>query len=198
MSGGLAISPDRARFSIGPLCRWVMPVSDFEAWVQSASAGEVIVYAKGQALAQGSATVLLARELGPNGAKMVELLQRIVKVDDRRETEWFAVRVRKSADAAPLHHPADGPSPRAGEVPDDSDEQNAILRAFRRAVNLRAVAPTNAELASICGLSNGERARYLVGKLISRGLIKVSDQGPRARRIVTIVATGRETVGGKL
>ncbi len=194
---------EAARFTLGPLCRWVMPLGDFDAWVSAAPHGEAVVYAKGQALARGSATVVLVRELVAAG--MLLHLPQAVRGDPEtgvRETYWSCARVRRSSPASPgaLPHPqadARGATADAG-AGSDAEVLDEIYRAFRRAANMGLVAPTNGELAKSLGLNGAERARYLVKKLIAAGQIRVADQGPRARRIVTIVETGRETVPGVL
>lgn len=192
------------RFKLGPLCRWVMPASDFEAWVDRAAPGERIAYAKGQALARGSATVVLAREFG--AMQLVRLHVVAVTGDDgARETEWIAIRCARDGVGSPaspgaLPHPQADARGATADVGAGSDAEvlDAIYRAFKRAANMGQVAPTNGELAKSLDLSGPERARYLVRKLIAAGQIRVADQGPRARRIVTIVETGRETVPGVL
>lgn len=185
---------EAARFRLGPLCRWVMPLGDFDAWVSAALHGETVVYAKGQALARGSATVVLVRELVSAG--MLMHLPQAVRPDPEtgaRETYWSCARVRRDGAAAPVPSPNLSPE---GER--DAEVLDAIYRAFKRAAQLGLVAPTNGELAKSLDLTGPERARYLVKKLITAGLIRVADQGPRARRIVTITDTGRETVPGVL
>ncbi len=183
-----------------------MPLGDFDAWVSAAPHGEAVVYAKGQALARGSATVVLVRELVAAG--MLMHLPQAVRADPEtgaRETYWSVSRVRRSSPAspgAPPHPQADARGAAATsacrrEQPDE-DVLDAIYWAFRRAANMGLVAPTNDELARSLSLPDRYRARYLVKKLITAGLIRVADQGPRARRIVTIVETGRETVPGVL
>ncbi|WP_447727255.1 hypothetical protein [Sphingomonas koreensis] len=84
-------------------------------------------------------------------------------------------------------------------APVQEDElADRVLRRLRRAANLGLVCPTNAELARDCGLKDADAASYRLRKLIGNKLIRVDDQGPNARRIVTIIESGRSTVAGAL
>lgn len=181
---------ERARVRIGPLC-WVVPVSELESWVRDAGDGERFTYARGLALAQASAVVVLAREYAQLGWVRTHNLA-VTGADGQRETEWFCVRKR------PVPVDQAERAPAMAEPPADAEELDAILRALSRAANMKMVAPTNGELAGLCGIRDARRVRYLVGKLISDGAVRITDHGPRARRIVTIVSTGKSTVAGRL
>lgn len=213
--GGAGVAS--AKYQIGPLCSFVMPVSDVEAWARGAADGERLIYMRGLAPARNSATVLLIHDYA--AGRMVEHLPQAVVIDPatgKRETLYSVRRTRglSHSQANAAGATAGGGAGRGASavgggdgrglagcaVPDAEREErmDAILRAFRRAANMGMVAPTNGELAKSLGLKDGEAARYLVNLLVRAGAIKVSDQGPRARRIVTIVATGRETKPGRL
>lgn len=194
---GAGSSMPSAKYQIGPLCSFVMAVSDVEAWARGAADGERLIYMRGLAPARGTATFLLIQDYAAGG--LVAHLPQAVVTDaatGARETLWSVARKRGGGEAAPARS-----TTLAGcAVPDAEREErmDAILRALRRAANMGMVAPTNGELAKSLGLKDADAARYLVNRLVAAGAIKVADQGPRARRIVTIVATGRETKAGAL
>ena len=178
------------RVRVGPLCM-VVPVGELEAWVRDAKPGHRFTYAKGQVLAHGERTVIAARDYYDAG--LVQLLSKVTTLPDgRRETEWFVER-RNAVAALAVAVTRIEP-----DCPADAEELAAILREFSRAANFRLVAPTNGELADRLNLNGARRVRYLVGKLIRDRAIRVVDQGPRARRIVTIMSTGKSTVPGRL
>lgn len=188
---GALAEPVRVR--VGPLCM-VVPVGELEAWVRDAKPGDRFVYARGQVLAHGERTVIAARDYADAGL-VITLSKATTQADGRRETEWFVQRRSAAGVAAAVTPSASQIEP---ECPADADELDAILREFARAANFKMVAPTNGELAARLNIRRARRVRYLVGKLIDRGLIRIVDHGPRARRIVTIVSTGKSTVPGRL
>lgn len=182
-----------AKFRLGPL-GFAITAGDWEAWLKAAKPGEAIVYAHGLVLPQGSAAVIAAREAA--AGNMVHLTRRAR--DGRpgeRAFEWIATK--KGAES--ILGKAAAPAPAAPAVADDGEgPEAAVLRVLTRAANFAMPGPTHAEIARAVGLKDHEAARYLVRKLISAGSIRVEDRGPRARRIYTIVATGKRTKGGAL
>jgi len=186
------------RVRLGPLCM-VVPFGELEAWISDAAPGDRFIYARGQALAHKERTVILARDYAQAG--LVTTLQKVVTgADGRRETEYLCERrevLRQAQDERGLVAGAD-PLALAFDDVADGEALEAIYRAFVRAAKLKLVAPTNSELAEALNLRDKRRVRYLVGKLISRSIIRIQDNGPRARRIVTITATGKSTVPGRV
>jgi len=175
------------RYSIGPLAMAVDP-GDIDVWLHCAKAGDRMVYATGLALPQKAAGVLRVRELIASHAVNAHCR----RVD--RGSEWFVVR-RAPDSAADPHISHAGRLPRF--APDESLEAR-VLRQLWRAAASGLVCPTNAELAQMCRLPTADAASYRMRKLVSQGLIRIEDNGPRFRRIVTIVASREKTVEGLL
>lgn len=165
-------------FSIGPLA-YALSISDFAAWVERAPVGARIVYAHGSVPPRGEPAWALAGALETAGRVTLTAAR------DGGVTEWIATKL------------AAGPGAAAAAPIEDAAAERVLAR-LRRAANLEQVCPTNAELAEACGLKDADAASYRIRKLIRERRIRVEDQGPRARRIVTIVATGRSTVAGGL
>ncbi len=173
----------RAGFPCGPLS-FAIEAGVLRAWLLGAEPGDEIVYATGPVVPKSADVVLLVRELTEEG---------LLRTHQRRAGktfEYFAVKRVPHADPLP---PIRHPLPRG-----DDDADARVLRMLCRAANFAQVCPTNVELAQACGLPDAFAASYRVRKLINAGAIRVEDQGPKMRRIVTILASGQRTVAGVL
>jgi len=167
-----------ATFHIAALtvCR---PSAELLAWAAHARIGENFIFAVGRVEPRADPIWALARSLAD--ARRVTLTRR--RRDDG-VIEFIAQRIRETA------RPAD-----AAPVDDDDD---AVMRAIKRRLNLRLPMATNAELARECSLKDQSRASYVLRRLIGRGVIQVIEIGPSQRRVVTVVATRQKTVEGSL
>ena len=170
-----------ASFSIGPLGS-AIAAGALESWFSLAPVGDRIVYAQGLVLPRGTASVLLARELAD--CERLHLFQR--RKAESREWEWIAEKRPGGSVAAAVADRSNDDS--SGLIDDASD---AIFRLLKRTANLGLPCPTFAEIADRFDLPNAEAARYRTNLLVQRGLVRFSDHGPRKRRVVTILASGR-------
>ena len=155
-----------------------------ESWADNAEPGQRITYASGPAELPEHPTFVLAGSLRRQGAVITHIKRR----DDGGGFDFLAVR--RARDVAE--------QVRNTATVDDDDLDQIVLRELRRCASLQWACPTNAELARRCGLKDALQASYRMRKLIEAGHILVEGRGPMQRRIVTIVATGKQTVPGAL
>jgi hypothetical protein len=158
------------------LCR---PSAELLAWAACAKIGERFVYAVGRVEPRSDPIWRLAGSLAD--------ARRVTLVRDRRGDgliEFIAERIRET--------------PRPVVIVQTDDDDDAVLRAIRRRLNLRLPMATNAELARECSLKDANRASYVLRRLIARGVIQIVEMGPKQRRIVTLMATRQKTVEGSL
>jgi hypothetical protein len=159
-------------------------MADFEAWLTSADAGDERVYATGAVLDQQRDVAVYARDLTAQGE---------IRTHQRKVGgvwEYFAVRRNPAR--------AQGSTGRKSADPEPETPAGRMLAILRRCVVHQLPARTNAELAREIGLKDAEAARYVFNQLIAGGLIMARNIGPKQRRVVTIVATGKSTVRGAL
>lgn len=171
----------RPTFKIGPLAM-AIPVSDLEAFARDAAPGDQILYASGRMPPYGTATWLLAGELGRAGS--LHLKQR--RTGDGNE---YIAEKRPGGVAAAQPVPE---APRYDGVDED------LLALLKRCANLGQVCPTNAEIRAAFDLKDTAAASYRMRKLVQAGEIRVLDHGPTERREVTIIETGKTTIRGKV
>lgn len=172
---------ERPRFSIGPLAM-AIELAALEAWLDAAAPGDQIIYASGPALPRSADAVVRVRAL----------------IEARRVTAFTARRggitdfiAQRRADPVRV---AAGDGAIGGAVAGvGADNQAAVLRMIRRAINLGKPCPTNAEIAAACGLPNADAASYLFRKLVRDGVIISTDHGPRMRRVVRVAGGGKST-----
>lgn len=157
--------------------------SALDQWASSAMPGDKIIYATGPELPRGSPAVAMARTLANVG--LVTLTTRAL--DGGRDFIAIRCAIDPNKAAAPRHAPVQ-----------EDELTELVFRRLSRAANLGQVCPTNAELARDCGLPDAAAASYRIRKLIAAKRVRIEDQGPNRRRIVTIVKTGRCTVPGAL
>ncbi len=173
MSAGTA---SQVRFAIGPLC-WGIAVQDFARWLETARAGARIIYAGGP---------VLPRDMAVYHAVKAALDAGRVSTHQARENGacvYIAERLPEPAAAA------SAPFPEPGSV------AARMLEILRQTAARALPCPTNSVLAIALHLKDAEAARYVFGQLVRAGLIAVENRGPKARRIVTICATGGRTAG---
>lgn len=158
-------------------------VAAFDAWLIGADAGDELVYARGPVIDQKRDVVSMVRD----AVKQLEVRTHQRKVDG--VWEYYAVRRKPEARLRSVAAPSE---PRAETV------AGRMLAILRRCAALALPARTNAELARELNLKDGEAARYIFNQLVEGRHITVQNMGVRERRVVTIVATGKSTVRGKL
>jgi hypothetical protein len=162
--------------SEGP--EWILPVVQVAAWFNRASAGERLIYAHGPTLVQGE-TSAYVRDLALAG--------KADPVQPRSPLGGFDYVIQKRS--SPIE------PPRGRREPQD-EATETIYRAFASAAQQRARAPSNTELARRAGLATREQAAWRVKQLVQGERIRLASVtvGPDAGwRVVTIVATGRQT-----
>jgi len=167
-----------ATFQIAALtvCR---PSNELLAWAAHALIGEDFIFAVGRVEPRSDPIWTLARSLAD--ARRVTLVRR--RRDDG-VIEFIAQRIRET--------------PRPVAIVQTDDDDDAVMRAIKRRLNLRLPMATNAELARECTLKDASRASYVLRRLIARGVIQMVDMGPSQRRVVTVMATRQKTVEGSL
>lgn len=183
-AGAGAGRPEAVGYSLPPLS-WAVAAQDLHNFVRAAARGRRMVYARGVEPPRGHACWALAGEL--QAAGLVHLFER------RRdgERQWIAERSSR-----PLVAPQ-RPVTLLDDDPRDA-EIDRLYRVIRRVCRLGLPGPTNDELARRAELKNAERARYLLRALIAAGHVRVQDNGPRQRRIFTLLPEGGQSRGGAL
>ncbi|MBA15547.1 MAG: hypothetical protein CMN73_04240 [Sphingomonas sp.] len=166
-----AATRQEARFVLEPLA-YTVEAEALARWVREAAPGSELRYAWGQVEPRTAAAWAMVQEL--TAAGLVTPLQR--RADGQRE--WI---IRKRAPVA-VRVAAGRPDPAA-----------AMLAHLTDCASRGLPCPTNAALAVALNLRDGDAARYLIRRLIVEGAIRVRHIGPRAPRLVTIVASGKCT-----
>lgn len=175
--GGGAIAP---RTSSSPES-WAIDVPAFDRWVAGARPGQRMLYARGEHIPRHEPAWAHARELSDD---------KVITLTSGRDPEnkrihcYYAVRI-----AAPIAQAVTAPAVEVNEA----DPTALVLRAIRRAANLGLPCPSNASLATSCGLKDAAAASYRIRCLVQSGDLRVEDQGPGKPRIATIVGTGKRT-----
>jgi hypothetical protein len=161
-----------------------------EEWHAQARAGQRTIYVRGVP-DPNHAVMKLVREWLATG----EATSAQGRDPESREPIYYVVRCRPQA--------VDGGAQRAS-IPEEWREtpDGKIFVALVRAANMGLPCPSNAELAGIGGLRDGDAARYVLRKLERAARVEVKLSGPgRSYRRVRIIETGRMTadcdVGGK-
>jgi hypothetical protein len=160
---------------------WAIDVPAFDRWIAGARVGQRLLYARGEQIPRHEPAWAHARELADD--KVITLTSGR-DPENKRVFCYYAVRV-----AAPVAQPIPAP---VIEVNED-DPTALVLRAIRRAANLGVDCPTNASLATSCGLKDAAAASYRIRCLVQSGQLRIDDQGPGKPRIATIVGTGKQT-----
>lgn len=82
---------------------------------------------------------------------------------------------------------------RARQAPIFAEQEATVMRLLEQAARLGNECPTNARLASACGLTSSSGAGKVLDRLQEKGLIEVL--GKPSARVIKIVATGLRTAG---
>lgn len=160
-----------------------LPKAQLEAWFESAHPGAKTIYARGPALDPRNESNALVRDWIDTG----EVLPFQVRDPQTRELTYCIKRVRATA------HAEERQRVQVDEAWRETAEGKIFL-TLTRAANLGAPCPSNADLAAVAGLRNGDAARYLVYQLVEGGRIEIRHDGAaRQCRRVRIVETGRWT-----
>lgn len=164
-----------------------MKPEQFRSWAERAQPGEDVVYAEG--VRPGDAIGATVR--GLHDAGLVAMTSK--RVDGR--LRFIAQRL---PDPRPSQLRA-----RVCEVPrrgqfqlganDGAMTTRAVLRILQQAAARGLPCPTNEELAKRIGLNGKEAASYRVRRLVQLGKISVEEPSPLERRVVTILASGKQT-----
>lgn len=153
-------------------------------WAEGATSGSALTLGRGAAVPPAVSPVV-ARLVD---AGVINFARRRIGAGD---FEFVAQRRSSPATRTKAASPrgcARAGSGRAGVA------ERRILKALTIAASRDLPCPTNAQLASVAGLSGALAASYRLGLLVKRGLIAVDvPADPRARRVVTIIATGATT-----
>ncbi|RSU76575.1 hypothetical protein BRX37_08340 [Sphingomonas sp. S-NIH.Pt3_0716] len=162
-----------------------MKPEQFRSWAERAQPGEDVVYAEG--VRPGDAIGATVR--GLHDAGLVAMTSK--RVDGR---------LRFIAQRLPDPRPS---QLRARQVPqrgrfqlaanDGAMTTRAVLRILQQAAARGLPCPTNEELAKRVGLNGKVAASYRVRRLVQLGKISVEEPSPLERRVVTILATGKQT-----
>ncbi len=162
-----------------------MKPEQFRSWAERAQPGEDVVYAEG--VRPGDAIGAMVRSL--HDAGLVAMTSK--RVDGR---------LRFIAQRLPDPRPS---QLRARQVPqrgwfqlaanDGAMTTRAVLRILQQAAARGLPCPTNEELAKRVGLNGKVAASYRVRRLVQLGKISVEEPSPLERRVVTILATGKQT-----
>lgn len=166
----------------------ICQLAALDAWVEAAGEGETFLYAKGCGLPKWSKVPGRVRALSEAG---------LVTMRQAHKAEFdtdFIVRRTAApwvAKVAPAPCSAGEVDRIAGEQRRDA-ETGMLLELLQTAASVNAPCPSNAWLGGRIGCS-ADRVKRLFDMLIEAGTIqrRLSDWNPG--RIVTIVATGRET-----
>lgn len=154
-------------------------VDDLDAFVRRAGPEDSFTYCEAPDLIR-SETSARVTELAGEG---------LVRPHRRRREgggwEFYVVRTRKGLPVKT--------DPVAAALAEPSTD--LIFRALKRAANFGKPCPSDADLARLAGLGMRQQAQQRVRKLIDVGLIEstVAYEGGVPSRVVTIVATGKQT-----
>lgn len=151
-----------------------MPLAAMLAWVKAAPAGAEIVYAQG-GLPKWSKTVPNVRDLA---------MRDIVVAFQVKGSDPAQYVIRRTA--KPYSEPPE-PVRIAREIAPRTDDMARLLTVIRAYARKGAPCPCNRDLAKMAGLSNGNRASYLIKKLIADRHIMREDSRWAPGRIVTIL-----------
>ncbi|CAD7335349.1 winged helix-turn-helix domain-containing protein [Sphingomonadales bacterium 58] len=161
----------------------MMKPDDFAAWVKRAAPGEDVVYSVG---------VRPAKAIGEAVRALHD--QGLVSLTSKRTDSGLRFIAQRRPDPRPAQERK--PVPRGRFTLGASDGKmttRAVLRILSQAAGRDLPCPTNAELAKRVGLKDAVAASYRMRRLVADGKITVEEPSPTERRVVTIVATGKQT-----
>lgn len=156
------------------------------SWAERARPGEDIVYAEGARPGDTIGAVV-------RGLKDMGLVTMTSKRVDGR-LRFIAQRLPDPAPSARLRR---GPEQRGRfakrEIKGRRTAERLIYKLLVDAAKRGAPCPTNAELATRVGLSGAVAASYRMRRLVAAGDISIDEPSPLERRVVTILASGKQT-----
>lgn len=159
-------------------------------WFAAAAPGAAMKYASGPGLDYREGAAQLAGEWGRAG-KVHPYQTRPPAGSDGRSpgvTDYWVRRLARAGEpvaaAAPQPQSLDAESP-----------EGRVYALLRRCANLAQPCPSHEDIAERLNLRNRAEAAYRTQLLIDRGLIRVDWPARSGPRIVTIVATGKQTAG---
>lgn len=174
------------RYRIGPLTTYADPAA-LRASFERAGPGKKIVYAIGPALGRDAETPRVARALAGSGAGRLHREGNryvIVKNPAACASSGASTNVRPAGSQSAL--PGRGPG--GAGFPAGSPEHRLLAVLEEYAADGQAL-PSNALLAELAELPDGEAARYRLRKLSEAGLVRVTMNGTVRR--VRLTAKGR-------
>lgn len=156
---------------------YAISAADFETWLARRGGSPDIIYAQGYSLPRGHIAVLLADQA--QAAGLVDLVTRVaMSASTAAATDrWFHFIAQRRSRAG-AGGAADGAT---------SDAADRVFAHIKRLALVGAPGPTNDEIARATGLKDADAARYQLGKLVSAGRVEIEDNGPRQRRIFSIL-----------
>lgn len=159
----------------------LMKPDQFRSWVERAKPGDDVVYAEGAR--PGDVIGGVVRSLKDAG---------LVTMTSKRVDGRLRFIAQRLTDPRPTAVPAKRGRFTLG-ANDATMTTRAVLRILSQAAARGLPCPTNAELAARVGLAGAVAASYRVRRLVQLGKISVEEPSPIERRVVTIVATGKQT-----
>lgn len=162
-----------------------MKPEQFRSWAERAQPGEDVVYAEG--VRPGAAIGAMVRGLRDAG---------LVAMTSKRVDGRLRFIAQRLPDPRPSQLRARQVSQRGRfqlAANDGAMTTRAVLRILQQAAARGLPCPTNEELAKRVGLNGKVAASYRVRRLVQLGKISVEEPSPLERRVVTILATGKQT-----
>lgn len=162
-----------------------MRPEQLHSWAARARPGDDVVYDEG---ARPGADIGAAVR-GLHDAGLVTMTSK--RVDGR--LRFIAQRLADPAAAGREHRGAPHRGRFAKRATGRRCAERLIYKLLVEAARRGAPCPTNAELAARVGLSGAVAASYRMRRLVAAGDIAVEEPSPLERRVVTIMATGKQT-----
>lgn len=139
-------------------------VGSIRAFVETASPGDVMIYARGAALPRAAETASVVRSLADQGVVVANL---------RRGSGGCEYLIRKRATSNRPRTPRRGFGLGPLEL--------AVLRLLKRYARTGRCLPTNRMIAAKCGCKNLHDASWRIRKLVAGGLIAVEIEADGSR-----------------
>lgn len=156
-------------------------------WAEIAQPGDQFVYASRAYLPSGSEGAKAAYDLATRG--LVHLKQRRIAgsiatnyVAERTSAAWKPKQPKLPRSAPPAIRSADA----------EAAAINALLPVLQRAARFGRPCPTDAQLATRCGLSRGD-VKAAIAAMELMNMVRVIAVKAPTLRMVTIVSTGHRT-----
>ncbi|MEV4934584.1 winged helix-turn-helix domain-containing protein [Sphingobium sp. LSP13-1-1.1] len=160
----------------------MMKPDQFASWVARAAPGDDVVYSMGDRPEKAIGEAV--RALHEQG---------LVALTSKRGANGFRFIAQRLPDPKPVRGPEHRGRYARREIKGRYTAERMILKILSAAAEKGQPCPTNAELARRVGLSGAVSASYRMRRLVAAGKIVVEEPSPLERRLVTIVATGKQT-----